>query len=56
MSATAQWSITWESTLGDTGQIDMTQQATTQLRIGEAVPVLVDPGGGQPTVESPDNC
>ncbi|GAA0953303.1 hypothetical protein GCM10009554_57490 [Kribbella koreensis] len=56
VSATAQWSITWESTLGDTGQIDMTQQATTQLRIGEAVPVLVDPGGGQPTVESPDNC
>ena len=47
VSATADWEITWQSTLGDTGQISMTQQATTQLRIGEAVPVLVDPAGNQ---------
>jgi hypothetical protein len=50
VTAVAQWDITWQSTLGDTGQIAMTQQAATQLRIGEAVPVLVDPGGGQATV------
>ncbi|MDX2974659.1 hypothetical protein [Kribbella solani] len=46
VTATARWKITWESTLGDTGQLDMTQQASTQLRIGEAVPVLIDPDGG----------
>ncbi|MEV4261504.1 hypothetical protein [Kribbella sp. NPDC049584] len=46
VTATAQWAITWQSTLGDTGQISTTQEATTQLRIGEAVPVLVDPDGG----------
>ncbi|MEV5963721.1 hypothetical protein AB0L70_18275 [Kribbella sp. NPDC051952] len=46
VTATAQWNITWQSTLGDTGQISMTQQAPTQLRIAEAVPVLVDPDGG----------
>jgi hypothetical protein len=45
VTATAEWDITWQSTLGDTGQISMTQQAATQLRIGEAVPVLVDPDG-----------
>jgi hypothetical protein len=56
VSATAEWSITWQSTLGDTGQIDMTQQAATQLRIGEAVPVLVDPNGAQPTVRAPSDC
>jgi hypothetical protein len=56
VNATAHWSITWQSTLGDTGQIDMTQQASTQLRIGEAVPVLVDPNDGQPTVAAPTNC
>ncbi|WP_134000033.1 ATP/GTP-binding protein [Kribbella sp. VKM Ac-2566] len=50
VTAVAQWDITWQSTLGDSGQISMTQQAATQLRIGEAVPVLVDPGGGQATV------
>jgi len=49
VTATAQWDITWQSTLGDTGQISMTQQAATQLRIGEAVPVLVDPEGGEVT-------
>jgi hypothetical protein len=49
VTATAQWAITWESTLGDSGQIDMTQQGSTQLRIGEAVPVLVDPDGGEVT-------
>jgi hypothetical protein len=47
VGATARWDITWQSTLGDTGQISMTQQAATQLRIGQAVPVLVDPAGGQ---------
>ncbi|GAA1579150.1 ATP/GTP-binding protein [Kribbella hippodromi] len=55
VTATAQWKITWESTLGDTGQIDLAQQASTQLRIGEAVPVLVDPAGGDqiaPTKQS----
>ncbi|GAA1578392.1 hypothetical protein GCM10009742_22930 [Kribbella karoonensis] len=51
VTAVAQWDITWESTLGDTGQIGMTQQAATRLRIGEAVPVLVDPDGGQTTAE-----
>jgi hypothetical protein len=45
VTASAQWQIDWQSTLGDTGQISMTQQAATGLRIGEAVPVLVDPGG-----------
>jgi hypothetical protein len=47
VTATAQWDITWQSTLGDTGQIAMTQTATTQIRIAEAVPVLVDPNGSQ---------
>ncbi|MEU0089106.1 hypothetical protein [Kribbella sp. NPDC006257] len=47
VGATARWDITWRSTLGDTGQISMTRQAGTQLQIGEAVPVLVDPNGEQ---------
>jgi hypothetical protein len=47
VGATARWDITWQSTLGDTGQISMTQQAATQLQIGQAVPVLVDPAGEQ---------
>jgi hypothetical protein len=54
VTAVAQWDITWQSTLGDTGQIAMTQQAATQLRIGEAVPVLVDPDGDQATVSKPE--
>ncbi|TCC33709.1 ATP/GTP-binding protein [Kribbella sindirgiensis] len=54
VAAVAQWDITWQSTLGDTGQIAMTQQATTQLRIGEAVPVLVDRDGGQTTPVAPE--
>ncbi len=57
VTATAQWDITWQSTLGDTGQISMTQQAATQLRIGEAVPVLVDPNGGsQPAAPAKSTC
>ncbi|MBP2352987.1 hypothetical protein JOF29_004070 [Kribbella aluminosa] len=48
----AQWDITWQSTIADNGQISITQQTTTQLRIGEAVPVLVDPKGGQTTTSS----
>lgn len=47
VTATAEWDITWQSTLGDTGQIAMTQQAATQMQIGEAIPVLVDPDGDQ---------
>ncbi|MEU8227933.1 hypothetical protein, partial [Kribbella sp. NPDC048915] len=53
VTATARWSITWRSTLGDTGQISMDRQATTQLRIAEAVPVLVDPEGGETSVAGP---
>lgn len=49
ITATTHWDITWESTLGDDGQIPMTQSANTQLRIGEAVPVLVDPDGSEAT-------
>lgn len=49
VTAVAQWDITWQSTLGDGGQIAMPQQATTQVRVGEAVPVLVDPNGGDTT-------
>jgi hypothetical protein len=49
VTARADWEITWQSTLGDTGQISMTRQAAAQLRIGEATPVLVDPDGGQVT-------
>ncbi|TCC38548.1 ATP/GTP-binding protein [Kribbella speibonae] len=49
VTAVAQWDITWQSTLGDGGQISMTQQAATQLRIGQAVPVLVDPNGAPAT-------
>ncbi|MGW6283035.1 hypothetical protein [Kribbella sp. NPDC055071] len=57
VTATAQWDITWQSTLGDTGQISMTQQAGTQLRIGEAVPVLIDPdGGSQPVPPAKSGC
>ncbi|GAA3086043.1 hypothetical protein JOF29_007655 [Kribbella aluminosa] len=52
VTAVAQWDITWLSTLGDTGQISKAQQAATQLRIGEAVPVLVDPAGGETTTKS----
>lgn len=43
VTATTRWTITWQSTLGDTGQIPLTRQSTTQLQIGEAIPVLVDP-------------
>ena len=49
VTARADWEITWQSTLGDTGQISMTRQAAAQLRIGEATPVLVDPAGNQVT-------
>jgi hypothetical protein len=57
VTATAQWDITWQSTLGDTGQISMTLQAGTQLRIGEGVPVLVDPdGGSEPAVPARGGC
>lgn len=49
VTAVTQWDVTWTSTLGDNGQIPMTQQAATQLRIGEAVPVLVAPNGGEAT-------
>ncbi|MEU8227928.1 hypothetical protein [Kribbella sp. NPDC048915] len=56
VTATAEWDITWRSTLGDTGQVSRTQQATTQLRIGEAVPVLVDPNGGEVTVQPKAGC
>ncbi|WP_337323841.1 MULTISPECIES: hypothetical protein [unclassified Kribbella] len=56
VTATAQWDITWQSTLGDTGQISMTQDAATQLRIGEAVPVLVDPNDSQPTAPAKATC
>lgn len=56
VTATAQWDITWQSTLGDTGQISMTQQAAIQLRIGEAVPVLVDPNDSQPAAPAKAAC
>ncbi len=58
VTATTDWDITWESTLGDTGQIPMTQSATTQLQIGEAVPVLVDPNSNAqaPAAPSTANC
>ncbi|TCC65603.1 hypothetical protein E0H73_01300 [Kribbella pittospori] len=56
VTASAQWDITWQSTLGDTGQISMTQQAATQLRIGEAVPVLVDPDGGEVAAPAKGGC
>ena len=56
VTATAQWEITWQSTLGDNGEISMTQQASAQLRIGEAVPVLVDPDGGEATAPVDSKC
>jgi hypothetical protein len=56
ITATAQWNISWQSTLGDTGQISMTQQAAAQVRIGEAVPVLVDPNGGDAVAPSKSGC
>lgn len=56
VTATTHWDITWKSTLGDTGQISMTQQASTQLRIGEAVPVLVDPGGSEAVAPAKGSC
>jgi hypothetical protein len=56
VTATAQWDITWQSTLGDTGQISMTQQAATELRIAEAVPVLVDPQGSETVVPAKRAC
>jgi hypothetical protein len=57
ITATAQWDITWQSTLGDTGRISVTQSATTEIRIGEAVPVLVDPdGGSEPAVPAEAAC
>jgi hypothetical protein len=56
VTATAQWDIHWRSTLGDAGQISMTQQAATQLRIGEAVPVLVDPNGGDAVAPTKTEC
>ncbi|MGW6195217.1 hypothetical protein ACWF0M_03625 [Kribbella sp. NPDC055110] len=56
VNAIAQWDITWQSSLGDSGQIAMTQQAATQLRIGQAVPVLVDPNGGEVVAPSAAAC
>lgn len=56
LTATTQWEITWQSTLGDTGQISTTQEAATQLRIGEAVPVLVDPDGGDEVAPAKSWC
>ena len=56
VTATARWEITWRSTLGDNGRIAMTQQAATQVRIGEAVPVLVAPGSGEVTVPPKGSC
>ncbi|MET7281542.1 hypothetical protein ABZS29_25125 [Kribbella sp. NPDC005582] len=56
VTATAHWNITWESTLGDDGEINQTQVATTQLRIGEAVPVLVDPNDSSVKVPQKAGC
>lgn len=56
LTATAQWEITWQSNLGDTGEISTTQEAATQLRIGEAVPVLVDPDGGDAVAPTKAGC
>ncbi|MFI5730964.1 hypothetical protein ACIA49_12645 [Kribbella sp. NPDC051587] len=56
VTATAQWAINWQSTLGDTGQINLTQDAATQLRIGEAVPVLVDPEDSNVKVPPKAGC
>ncbi|NIK60925.1 hypothetical protein [Kribbella shirazensis] len=56
VTAVAQWEINWQSTLGDSGQISLTQQAATQLRIGEAVPVLVDPDGRAATAPPKAGC
>jgi len=56
VTGTAQWDITWQSTMGDTGQISVTQQATTRLRIAEAVPVLVDPQGSETVVPAKRAC
>jgi hypothetical protein len=56
VTAVARWEIAWVSTLGDRGQISVTQTAATQLRIGEAVPVLVDPNGGDATAPSTAAC
>jgi hypothetical protein len=55
VTARADWDITWQSTLGDTGQLEMTQQSAVQLRIGEARPVLVDPNAGS-QVDLPDGA
>jgi hypothetical protein len=56
VTATTQWEITWQSNIGDLGQISTTKEATTQLRIGEAVPVLVDPDGGDAVAPSKVGC
>ena len=56
VTATAEWDITWQSTLGDTGQISLTQQAGAQIRIGEAVPVLVDPDGSEAVAPAKNGC
>ncbi|WP_344154065.1 hypothetical protein [Kribbella yunnanensis] len=56
VTATARWEIEWQSTLGDTGQINLTQDAATQLRIGEAVPVLVDPEDSAVKVPQKAGC
>lgn len=56
VTATAHWDITWQSTLGDTGQLPMTQQATTQLRIAQAIPVLIDPNAPQPAAPTKAAC
>jgi hypothetical protein len=56
VTAVAQWQITWRSTLGDVGDISTTRRAATQVRIGEAVPVLVAPGGGEVTVPQRGGC
>jgi hypothetical protein len=56
VTAAAQWKITWVSTLGDNGQIDLIRRAATQLHIGEAVPVLVDPDGGDAIAPANAGC
>jgi hypothetical protein len=44
VTARAEWTVTWRSTLGETGTISLPLSSSVSIKIGELRPVLVDPG------------
>ncbi|HYU85574.1 MAG TPA: hypothetical protein VEK80_12295 [Kribbellaceae bacterium] len=44
VTARAEWTVAWRSTLGETGTISLPLSSSVSIKIGELRPVLVDPG------------